>query len=317
MSVKSYLKQVFGKFSLVLVACRIIPNRIIIRMDGGICSQMHFYLVGSMLERRGKKVWYDLRWYKTDGKDLDGKFCRNFDLLKLFPNLNFHDTRSVVLRQIYISSFYRRNDYFDNDSNKTAWLECGTPTYLDGYFHDTEEMYGQTFRKLFEADTSVLPETNISLKNRIIETSRTGDTCAVHIRRGDLARYNRAYGDPVGVDYITKSFAKVSEHACGKVSFFLFSDEPEWFRTTILPQLNKYEITICDINGSDRGWCDLLLMSLCHHQITSHGSMGKFAALMRPEGQTDGLVTLPPNSTSAEWQLRYPTAVIISTDEEK
>lgn len=311
MSVKSCIKRVVVAITRALVSCRVIPNRIILRMDGGICSQMHFYLVGSMLEQRGKNVVYDLNWYKTDGKDLDGRFCRNFDLLKLFPHLKFRHTKSVILRQLYISSFYKRNDYFDSTSNKTAWLDCGTPTYLDGYFQDSDEMYGEMFRRFFEADMSVLPETNIPLKETIIKASRDGDTCAVHIRRGDLAQYNRAYGDPVGVDYFIKSIEKVYEHANGQVSFFVFSDEPEWFRVTILPGLEKYEITICDINGSDRGWCDLLLMSCCHHQITSQGSMGKYAALMRPERLIDGLVTLPLNATSAEWQRRYPTAVTL------
>ncbi len=284
-------------------------------MDGGICSQMHFYLVGSMLESRGNKVWYDLNWFKTDGKDLDGRFCRNFDLPKLFPRLKFHDTKSSIIRRIYISSFYKLNDYYDTESSMTAWLECDSPTYLDGYFHDTEDMYGATFRKLFEADMSVLPETNIPIKNKIIESSREGDTCAVHIRRGDLARYNRAYGKPVGADYFIKSFARVSEHAEGKVRYFVFSDEPEWFRETIEPSLRQYAITLCDVNGSDRGWCDLLLMSRCHHQITSQGSMGKYAALMRPEDLMDGLVTLPPNTTSAEWERRYLSAITIKTPE--
>lgn len=310
MGIKATIKRVFSQAARLLVRAHILPDRIVIRMDGGICSQMHFYLVGSMLEARGNKVSYDLEWFSTDGKDLDGRFCRNFDLLKLFPRLNFTTTRGI-LRRIYLSAFYRHNKYFDNDEPQTAWLGCKSPAYFDGYFHDNDEMYGEVFRRIFATDPAVLSEDNTELL-KVIEDSTKGEACAVHVRRGDLSRYNPAYGNPAEKEYFVDSFRKVAMEDTGGIRFFVFSDEPEWFREHMLPYLGDYDITICDSNGSDKGWCDLLLMSRCRHQITSQGSMGKFAALMRPAQVRTGLVTLPPNATSQEWLSRYPRAEIIT-----
>ena len=115
-----------------------LPEEIIIKMDGGICSQMHFYLIGVILAEKGNNVSFDLKWFDTEGKDLDGKFCRNFDLRKMFPALNFRKTENNLIRRIYISAFYRHNDYFGADDNMLAWTGLKAPAYLDGYFKDPE-----------------------------------------------------------------------------------------------------------------------------------------------------------------------------------
>lgn len=290
-----------------------LPEEIIIKMDGGICSQMHFYLIGVILAEKGNNVSFDLKWFDTEGKDLDGKFCRNFDLRKIFPALNFRKTENNLIRRIYISAFYRHNDYFGADDNMLAWTGLKAPAYLDGYFKDPEEMYSSLFRKVFHIDTDVLDSKSHETL-RIIENSKKPgyETCAVHVRRGDLARYNRAYGDPASIRYFSDSFDKVSSTVNpGNVRFFIFSDEPEWCRKELIPILEGHDIHICDANGSDKGYCDLILMSRCRHLITSQGSMGKYAALLREEHDLSGLVTLPANKGAEAWARRYASAVVI------
>lgn len=51
-------------------------NLIIIRSDGGICSQIAFCSLGYYLEQKGYKVKYDLNWFKQYGKDMNGIFCQ-------------------------------------------------------------------------------------------------------------------------------------------------------------------------------------------------------------------------------------------------
>lgn len=71
-----------------------------LKLDGGISSQMHFYLVGEYLRQNGDyPLRYDLTWYEECAKDLDGCHNRNFDLLRLCPDLQFpkvRDRKSVV-----------------------------------------------------------------------------------------------------------------------------------------------------------------------------------------------------------------------------
>jgi hypothetical protein len=65
-------------------------NDIVIMVDGGFCSVLTKYAMGRCFEKiSGRNVKYDLSWYDQQGMDCDGKFSRNFEILNVFPNINF------------------------------------------------------------------------------------------------------------------------------------------------------------------------------------------------------------------------------------
>lgn len=291
--------------------------RIILQMDGGICSQMHFYLVGKVLEKAGNRVEYDLSWYKKTGKDLDGKFARNYDLEKLFPHLEINTQINPFLRRLYISSFYHKNEYFSKKENPLGWMSLHAPLFLSGYFRDCDEIYGRLFNDIFKADLSVLDPDNRTFLNKI-EIEENGEcvetvsrTCAIHIRRGDLSKYNEAYGMPATLEYFREGVKAVKAENGENVRYFVFSDEPSWCIDNIVPFLGISQIETIGHNGSEKGYMDLLLMSRCRNIITSQGSMGKYAALLRPEDRKEGLVVLPDTETGKEWERRFVKSVLI------
>lgn len=312
--VKSVAKRIVSAVAAGVASAGLLPRRVIVRVDGGICSQMHFWLVGQVFARKGCHVTFDTRWFAECGMDNDGRFSRNFDLLKAFPRLPFRSESEGLIRRLYISAFYSFNNYYDVGSG-TSWQKMSPPLYLDGYYRDSDDMFGAMFDESFPVDTGLLPEDNVAVLNDIEAASLSGDSCAVHIRRGDLARYEAAYGSPVSEEYFRQSVSVVLEES-PEAHFFLFSDEPDWCREHIVPGLGEAKLTVVDVNGSDRGWCDLILMSRCRHQVTSQGSMGKYAALLRPARLRDGLVTLPPNANSREWPARFDNARIIANNQD-
>lgn len=160
----------------------VISPKIMILLDGGICSQMHQYLLGQLYRNRGYKIAYDLSFYDECGMDKDHKFVRNFDLLKAFPYLEL-ESASV--------------DYFKRS-----------------------------------------------------------------------------------VDYCKKQMAAVPY-------FYFFSDEPDWVINELVPslQLTIDNCKVVNINGSDKGYMDLILIARCKHQITSKGTMGKYGALLMDNPQ--------------------------------
>lgn len=304
---KHIAKKGVKYISSTLVKLHILPEMYVIKMDGGICSQMHFYLIGTVLSHStGVTVKYDTDWFRTDGMDCDNRFSRNFDILKMFPSLPIDIISNGLIKKIYISSFYHKNEYFAETCNPTGWLTIKSPKYFDGYFRDFDELYTLELRKIFKVDVSVLPEDNSAIASDIEHQNISGDTCAVHIRRGDLSVYRPGYGNPTSTEYFVDNIKTISrEHPSTK--FYLFSDEPSWVRTELLPKLTEEEIMICDINGSDRGYSDLILMSRCHHIIASQGSMGKYAGLLREEKHLDGEVKIPEGENSEEWERRFAT----------
>ena len=311
MQIKDIVKHLISKVAHILCKQGLIRRQIVIRMDGGICSQMHFYLVGEMLRRHGNNVSYDLTWYKTTGVDLDGRFCRNYDLTKLFPKLKLEEISPKLLKQIYISCFYKHMDYSSEVSYPNVWMKYKSPLYLDGYFHDTDEMFGDIFSESFEIDSNILDESN---KNILAHIQKSGKlSCAIHVRRGDLAKYNSAYGNPIELSYFLKAISYIDNETERNATYFIFSDEPDWCNKMLIPHVEDRDVIVCDINGSDKGYYDLILMSNCHHQITSQGSMGKYAALLRDKTNDDGLVVLPANKNSSEWVGRFNKSIIVSS----
>ena len=89
-----------------MLKARLVTPKVVVLMDGGICSQMLQYLLGEFFRKRGCKVVYDLSFYKEWGSDMDYKFARNFDLLKVFPYLG------LTIATEFEISYYKRHFYY-------------------------------------------------------------------------------------------------------------------------------------------------------------------------------------------------------------
>ena len=89
----------------LLIKFKICTPSIIIRMDGGICSQMHQYLLGEVFSRKGIKVEYDLSFFENDGKDINGNHARLFDLENAFPDIKLikASQKKIKLYKLFFS----------------------------------------------------------------------------------------------------------------------------------------------------------------------------------------------------------------------
>lgn len=268
----------------------------IIRVDGGICSQMHFYLIGRFLSEKGYPVKYDLDWFQQYGKDLTGNYVRNFDLLKVFPYIRFCEPSK------WEKFFYRRLSYSGN-----TYYAAQPPVYLGGYYSDIPELYTDFFSKYFYICPYILDAENLEIFQEI-STKET--PVAVHIRRGDLSGYNSAYGNPVDADYFSKAMKFISERQVCPYYYF-FSDEPSWVRTQLVPSLHLNDnYKIISINGSDKGYMDMILISACQHQITSKGSLGKYGGFLNcnPEGK---IIVFDDEIERRNWEGKHFKIVFI------
>ncbi len=303
---KTVLKKTLSAPLMAAYRLKIAEPAVILAMDGGICSQMNFYLTGEYYRERGLKVIFDISWFDSCGKDLDGRFARKLDLPLLFPYLPWEETRSVVKLGIYRKLFASYGDYEHDIS--TAWTGYDAPLYLCGYHHNPEDMYSRLFRKTFRVDTErVLDDRNKAMLEQIRHAG-AGAT-AMHVRRGDLSAYNPVYGHPASAAYFRAAAESVMTD-CKDAKFFVFSDEPEWVRNELLPKLPAAaDVTVADLNGPEHGYMDLALMAQCRNQITSQGSHGKFAAMMRDD--MSGMVVLCDTPHSACWSHRFANAKIL------
>lgn len=65
-------------------------SAIIIMVDGGFGSQLNKYFLGEFLRKHTQQnIFYDISWFDNNSISIDGRDSRNFDLLNIFPNINF------------------------------------------------------------------------------------------------------------------------------------------------------------------------------------------------------------------------------------
>ncbi|WP_300753069.1 alpha-1,2-fucosyltransferase [uncultured Brachyspira sp.] len=246
---------------------------IILWVGGGLCGQIRKYILGKYIEiKYNKKVKYDLNWYKYNGLDDSKRLNRNFDLLNIFPDLDFKIAADNEIN-IYKSCFEINSEpLYDWHSfiidNKKLYLD-GTPNDRDCFY----EIKSSIFDKL---DFDKYLYNKLSEKNKIIlEDIRNTNSVSVHIRMGDFKVHNSILDDNYYIKSIDDIICKLNNIT---PKFFFFSDDVKYVRKNILCKLKKgYEYVIVDENDNDKGYIDFYLMMNAKHQIASNGSFGYFA----------------------------------------
>ena len=256
----------FQSISTVLCKLHIIRPKIIIYMDGGICSQMLMYLHGRYYAEQGMNVYYDIHWFDVCGKDQFGKMPRTFELLEMWPGLEFR-TVSRLQRKFYLIFFRAKKHNAD-------WLpepaSVNHSLYLYEYWDLPWSDRFRLFAKFFNVKNAAIPKQKV--------TSATENRVGVHVRRGDLAKGdNPAYGG-VSEQYFNHAIEFCNSHFSPN-EFVFFSDEPDWVEQNIGRNMTcPYKVM-----RGNKAWEDVWYLAQYPIIIASQGTAGKFAALMNPD----------------------------------
>lgn len=303
-----YCRYMNIKRSLYKKAMRwgFLPAKVIILMDGGICSQMNQYLLGQLFAAHGYKVCYDISFFKNWGSDINHKYVRNFDLLKAFPYLKFHIASQIDV-DLYKRYYCFEGNAFQNNVDY-SFLELTPPVYLDGYYKTPNDLWIKKFHEIFRLSLGALGGHDMLLFEKI---NSCDSSVAVHVRRGDLSTEVVGYGLPATITYFQRAIAYICEHTTNPM-FYFFSDEIDWVLNELIPTLDKCIASKCEVvadNGSDKGYIDLFLMAACKHQITSKGTLGKFSALL--SDSSDKIVILCDDATQYSWKERLHNPIFM------
>lgn len=278
---KEFVKRICAKF---------LKKRVIVMMDGGICSQMHQYLIGYMFEKKGYDVMYDLSFFNNGGKDLLGQCNRVFDLRECF------NVRVVEASERQIKLYKKLVSYIGTYPKEvsTEWVDLKAPLYLGGYYADPKIMYDHYFNEVFIPSLNCLGD-----EERRIAEGMDENSVAVHVRRGDLSTYVEPYGYPVSIDYLKKAFEFVSESVSSPV-FYFFSDDPDYVESEVVNLLPAGASSVIMRTPASKGYIDLLLIAHCKHHITSKGTLGKYGALL---GQSDNQIVVVSSDDKQTFML--------------
>lgn len=298
--IKSVIRNCLRAGYRTIAMTKLVPEpKIIVKMDGGLCSQMHFWVIGQLFREKGYRVSYDTTWFRYDGLDCDGRQVRNFDLLKLFPDLPFSEATPTE-KFVYDKLFIYWNDYY-NPALRYLNLEFKPPRMLSGYYRIPDSVYGK-FGRYFRLRPEVLNPESRAVYDEI---KACDEPVAVHVRRGDLSKYHKAYGVPVSTGYFVRAFAYMRERTGSRCRFFVFSDDADWCRAHFA---GDEDIRIVAVNGPDRGYMDLVLMAACRHFVVSKGTLGKYAAILADKR---GEVLIGDDEFEHRWADCIPEAVFL------
>lgn len=290
------LSCIVGGVYKFLVKVKLFSPKVIVYIDGGICSQMHQYLIGKIYEDKGCDVYYDLKWFSNYGMDVDGKYERIYELERAFPYLLVKRTSS------FTEWFYRFFLCYTSIQMELPFLnenDSVSPVYLGGYYSIPHDRFVTLFKQTFQVQSDVV---NAAEGCSVI--------CAIHVRRGDLAKGDNPFYGGCADSYFYNAISYVQANYTN-VSYLFFSDEMDYVINNLMPNLQHLN---CQIASPKRAYEDLLEMAKCDIIIASQGSFGKFAAMFND----NSLLILknqdkdPYKQYKTEWDIRKSKLVYIS-----
>ncbi|MCW2601820.1 MAG: glycosyl transferase family 11 [Frankiales bacterium] len=272
---------------------------VIVRLYGGLGNQMFQYAAARALAHRlGSVLKLDLGWFDTQDQrhyglnafrvwenladpaeiaDITGRtFSRSERLALVIASTlrSRHAARLLSARGTLLRE--QRNFEFD------ARLATATGhLYMDGYWQSHK--YFEHIRQIILREFDVQYE-QPDRDRELSASIDTGNSIAVHVRRGDYATNSRAHEvhGLCTLDYYRNAIdfmiARVEEP-----SFFFFSDDPEWVKQNIaMPE----RTTVIDSDVTRLDCDDMRLMSKCAHHVIANSTFSWWGAwLAKRPGQ--------------------------------
>lgn len=174
----------------------------------------------------------------------------------------------------FFKPYYKRRlfkeQFFQYDSNIQ---QCQNDVYFKGYWQS--EKYFKDIEQVIRQDFT--PVSNPDARNeKMADQIRDCESVSLHVRRGDYVSNpttNATHGT-CSEEYYLKAIRKL-EDTIKDPHFFIFSDDPAWARDNLK---TGHSHTVIDINGPNKDYEDLRLMSLCQYHIIANSSFSWWGA---------------------------------------
>ncbi len=253
---------------------------IVVRVFGGLGNQMFQYAFAKYLGLNNKEVYLDITDFKTHVHHY------GFELDKVFSNLDYNliegkqlnkvrfNPNTVLNRvlnkafgvQIIRNSEYREQPAKSVIKNNTYRKDI----YFNGfwgnlqYINEVEDL----LRK--ELVFRYLPEG----KNRDLFDFLEGKiSVSVHVRRGDYLQED-GLKDAFGIAFYKEAF-NIFMEKYSEVVFVIFSDDIPWVKENFDFSRNMIFV---DWNRGKESYIDMLMMSLCNHNIIANSTFSWWSA---------------------------------------
>lgn len=262
---------------------------IMIKLQGGLGNQLFQYAAGrSLAHITNQELKLDVTSYGEDKKrtyalsvfDITGEIATKEEVehFKKFQRKDWGKIKGVlgkikaILHNKFVANkrkyFIEKQFHFDPDV-----LGLTGDSYIEGFFN-TEKYFrnvADIIKKEFSLKIPVTEQTKI-----LSGTINSCNSVSMHIRRGDYASdpANLSYFGLCSVEYY-KEAANIIASKISDPHLFIFSDDHAWVKENI--NLN-FPTTYVDHTNGNTAYEDLLLMSLCKHNIIANSTFSWWGA---------------------------------------
>jgi hypothetical protein len=255
---------------------------IITKIFGGLGNQMFQYALGRRLAYKNDVElkldisafddWYRLHSYGLNNFNIDEKIATKEEISSLSNSvkiINVFDDILNVFVPYYKRKYVRERDYsFDPNI-----LKITDNAYLNGYWGS--EKYFLEIESIIRKDFSLKRESDLVNFN-IAEKILDNNSISIHFRRGDYVTdpITNAIHGTCSLDYYYKAIEDIGKYVSDP-HFFIFSNDPAWVKENFsIP----YPMDLITVNGPEKNYEDLHLMSLCKHHIIANSTFSWWGA---------------------------------------
>ena len=270
---------------------------IIVRLRSGLGNQMFQYAFFLQMQQwYGKEnVKLDMdtyHWKVHNGRELDKVFGIDLrkDAAPVPLSLSMADVgysiKNRLLRRLRgkkhrCYAFWKNLTYED-------YQHLPDDIYLEGFWNE-ERFFTGVAGKI--CSVYQFPESKDNANQKCLLQITNSCSVGIHVRRGDYKKSSNSFPMcPVG--YYQKAVEYIKTGSSGQnFSFFVFSDDLDWCRKNLTFLEN---VQFVDHNVKANSYRDMMLLSVCKHQIMANSTFSWWAAWLNTNPEK---MVIYPSST--------------------
>lgn len=259
---------------------------IVVKLMGGLGNQLFQYAFGrslavkhstelkldtSYLLNRSPLENFTFREYELGPFNIQASFASSVEIKKYSSSRISKAINYFLLYFPYFSAeVYLREPFFQFFSKA---LNAPSDTYIDGYWQS--EKYFSNIRNQLLKDFTLKSPLSLN-SQRLAEEITNSQSVGIHVRKTDyLSNFQtKKYYADCGEDYYKKAMDLISTKISNPL-FYVFSDEPSWFKENVDTGFN---VVYVEGNAGANSYEDMYLMSLCKHTIIANSTFSWWAA---------------------------------------
>lgn len=266
---------------------------IVIKMCGGIGNQMFQYALYTKFKEDGKEVYLDLDGFNEfiqnySWNDIFNIFDLSYNTVQDSEKRILCDFDTDLISRIRRKLFGRKKTHvFENqEGNFEPEILEMKDAYLEGYWQ-SEKYFVEIkdrIRDLYQFKSE--PSNECKSVMKLIDEVRC--SVSIHVRRGDYLKgiNNSIYGGICNGLYYRNAIEYLKKKT-EKPTFFCFSNDIEFCKNNFKDE----DFIFVDCNNEYNAWMDMMLMSMCKHNIIANSSFSWWGAWLN--SNQDKIVVAP------------------------